>query len=113
MHNNKILPQYRPSKCFKYCLTFPLQIIAVVDELQRVRLIGSLDVVYVDVQVVWRFQEVVRQHRPLALIQGEVHVGGDQSAPLTLSHGLAHIQSGGRIWTGRPTKFRHRIKLRN
>lgn len=112
-YKNKILPQYRPSKCFKYHLTFPLQIIAVVDELQWVRLIGSLHVVYVDVQVIWRFQEVVRQHRALALIQGEVHVRGDQGATLTLSHGLAHIQGGGGIWTGRPTKFRYRIKLRN
>lgn len=96
-----------------YHLTFPLQVIAIVDELQGIRLIWSLNVVHVDVQVIRRFQEVIREHRPLALIQGEVHVWGDQSATLTLSHGLTHIQSGWRIWTDRPTKFRYRIKLKN
>lgn len=84
-------------------LTFPFQIIAVVNELQRVRLIGGLDVVHVDVQVIGRLQEVIGQHRTLALIQGEVHVRGDQSATLALSQGLAHIEGGGRIWTGRQT----------
>lgn len=79
------------------CLTFPLQLVAIVDELKRVGLIGSLDVIYVDVQVVGRFQEVIREHRALALIQGQVHVGGDQGAAFTLGHGLTHIQSGGGI----------------
>lgn len=73
------------------------KLVAIVDELQRVGLIRSLDVVNVDVQVVGRFQEVIRQHRPLALIQGQVHVGGDQGAAFTLSHGLSHIQRAGGI----------------
>lgn len=93
-----------------YHLTFPLQVIAIVDELQGVCLIRSLNVIYVDVQVIRRFQEVIREQRPLALIQREVHVWGDQSATLTLCHGLTHIQSGGRIWKGRPTRLRYRIK---
>lgn len=100
-----------PGRCFptfQSRLTFPLQVVAIVDELQRVRLVGSLHVIYVDVQVVGRFQEVVGEHRPFALIQGEVHVGGDQSATLPLSHGLAYIQRGGRIWRERPRNMSHR-----
>lgn len=98
---DEIIKMFR-KRCQR-CLTFPFQIIAVVNELQRVRLIRSLNVVHVDVQVVGRFQEVIGQHRPLALIQGEVHVRGDQSATLALSQGLTHIEGGGRIWTGRQT----------
>lgn len=89
----------------QYHLTFPLQVIAIVDEFQRVCLFGSVNVIYVDVQVVRRFQVVIGEHRPLALIQGEVHVGRDQSATLALSHGLSHIQSGGRVWTGGQQSF--------
>lgn len=76
------------------CPTFPLQVVAVVDELERIRLVGSLNVVHVDVQVIGCFQEVVGEHRALALIQGQIHVRGHQSATLPLTH----IQSGGRNW---------------
>ncbi|KAF3858027.1 hypothetical protein F7725_011228 [Dissostichus mawsoni] len=73
------------------------KLVAVVDELERVRLIRSLHVVYVDVQVVRCFQKLIREHGALALIQGQVHVGGDQRAALTLSHGchtrISHAQS--------------------
>jgi len=100
-----ILIIYSKSISFDLSLTFPLQLVAIVEELQRVGFIRSLHVVYIDVQVVGRLHELIREHRPLALIQGEVHVGGDQSATLTLGHGL-HVQSGGRIWTGTAGKFR-------
>lgn len=86
------------------------ELVAVVDELQGVRLIRGLDVIDVDVQVVGRFQKIIREHRSLALIQREVHVGGDQRATLTLGQGLAHIQGGGRIWTIEMKEFRYRKK---
>lgn len=106
MHNDTSVHKCFPT--FQSRLTFPLQVVAIVDELQRVRLVGSLHVIYVDVQVVGRFQEVVGEHRPFALIQREVHVGGHQSATLPLSHGLAYIQRGGRIWRERPSRVSNR-----
>lgn len=43
-------------------LTFPLQIVAMVDKLQRVCVIRSLNVIYVDVQIIRCFQEVIGEH---------------------------------------------------
>lgn len=79
-------------------LTFPLQLIAIVYELKWVGLIRSLDVIDIDVQVVWCFQVFLREHWALAVIQGQVHVGGYQGATLPLGHGLPDIQTAGRIY---------------
>lgn len=54
--------------------TFPLQVVAVGDELQRVCLIWCVDVINIDVQVIGCIQEVIRQQRALTLIQGQVHL---------------------------------------
>lgn len=75
-------------------LTFPLQLIPVPEELQRVRLVGGLDVVHVDVQVVRGVQEVVRQQGALALIQRNVDLGGNQRLSLTM--GSVEVQRVGR-----------------
>lgn len=75
-------------------LTLPLQLIAIPQELQRVRLIGGLDVVHVDVQVIGGVQEVVRQQGALALVQGDVDLRGDQR--LSLAVGSVEVQRVGR-----------------
>lgn len=75
-------------------LTFPLQLIAVPQELQRVRLIGGLDVIHVDVQVIGGVQEVVRQQGALALVQGDVDLRGHQR--LSLAVGSVEVQCVGR-----------------
>ena len=50
-------------------LTFPFQLGAVGDELQRVCLVWSINVVHVDVQVIRCLQEVVGQDGTFALVQ--------------------------------------------
>lgn len=66
-------------------LTFPLQLVAVSQELQRVCLIGSLDVVHVDVQVIRCVQEVIGQQGALTLIQGNVDLRSNQCLSFTVS----------------------------
>lgn len=59
-------------------LTFPFQLIAISDELQGVCFIWGINVVNVNVQVVWSVQEVVRQQRAFAVVQRKVHLGRDE-----------------------------------
>lgn len=75
-------------------LTFPLQLIPIPEELQRVCLVGGLDIVHVDVQVIRGVQEVVRQQGALTLIQRNVDLGGDQRLALTM--GSVEVQRVGR-----------------
>lgn len=75
-------------------LTFPLQLIAIPQELQRVSLIGRLDVIHIDVQVIGGVQKVIRQQGALALIQGNVDLWSDQGLPLTV--GSIEVQRVGR-----------------
>lgn len=74
-------------------LTLPLQLVAVGDEFQRIRLIRRVDVVHVDVQVVRRVQEVVRQQRALAVVQGQVHLRRHQGAALMVGRHEAEAPS--------------------
>lgn len=77
-------------------LTFPLQVIAIRDELEWVGFIWSVDVVNVYVQVIRRVQEVIWQQRTFTLIQGEVHLRGDQRTPLPVGWGHAAAASSSR-----------------
>lgn len=61
-----------------FILTFPFQFIAIGDELQGVRFVWRIDVIHVNVQVVRRVQEVVRQQRAFAMVQRKVHLGRDE-----------------------------------
>lgn len=74
-------------------LTFPFQLVAISDELQGVRFIRRIDVVHVNVQVVRRVQEVVRQQRAFALVQRKVHLGRDESSAFAVRQGNAAVAS--------------------
>ena len=84
-----------------HILTFPLQLVAVGDELQRVCLVRRINVINVDVQVIWCIEKVIWQQRALALVQWKVHLRGNQCTAFAVgrgptvassSSGWAHIQ---------------------
>lgn len=72
-------------------ITFPFQLVAISDELQGVRFIWRIDVVHVNVQVVRRVQEVVRQQRAFAVVQRKVHLGRDERSAFAARRGNAAI----------------------
>lgn len=72
-------------------ITFPFQLVAISDELQGVRFIRRIDVVHVNVQVVRRVQEVVRQQRAFAVVQRKVHLGRDERSAFAARRGNAAI----------------------
>lgn len=75
-------------------LTFPFQLIAIGDELQGVRFIWRIDVIHVNVQVVRRVQEVVRQQGAFAVVQRKVHLGRDERSAFAVRRSNAAIASG-------------------
>lgn len=74
-------------------LTFPFQLIAIGDELQGVSFIWRINVIHVNVQVVRRVQEVVRQQRAFAMVQRKVHLGRDECSAFAARRRNAAIAS--------------------
>lgn len=91
-------------------LTFPFQLIAIGDELQGVCFIGRVNVIDVDVQVIRRVQEVVRQQRALAMVQRKVQLGRDKCPAFAVRRSnaaasrWAHVQGVGGSCSGGITK---------